>query len=56
MTTTLRLLTAADGAALEQVRQYFRNYAGWLGVDLSFQNFAEEMATLPDDIEASNGD
>jgi carbonic anhydrase len=47
MTTTIRTLTAKDTAALEQVRQYFRNYAGWLGVDLSFHNFADEMATLP---------
>ena len=33
MTVTLRTLTASDTDALEQVRQYFRNYAGWLGVD-----------------------
>ena len=30
MTVTLRTLTAKDTEALEQVRQYFRNYAGWL--------------------------
>ena len=47
MTVTLRTLTASDTDALEQVRQYFRNYAGWLGVDLSYQNFDQEMATLP---------
>ena len=43
----IRTLTAHDTEALEQVRQYFRNYAAWLGVDLSFQNFEQEMASLP---------
>ncbi|MCG2575920.1 carbonate dehydratase [Dechloromonas sp. XY25] len=47
MTVTLRTLTANDTEALEQVRQYFRNYAAWLGVDLSYQNFDQEMASLP---------
>jgi carbonic anhydrase len=47
MTVTLRILSANDTAALEQVRQYFRNYAAWLGVDLSYQNFDQEMASLP---------
>ena len=43
----LRTLNTTDTEALEQVRQYFRNYAGWLGVDLSYQNFDQEMASLP---------
>jgi carbonic anhydrase len=47
MAIELRLLGAADTAALDQVRQFFRNYAAWLGVDLCFQGFAEEMASLP---------
>jgi len=47
MTVTLRTLTSPTDPALEQVRQFFRNYAGWLGVDLCFQNFDQEMATLP---------
>ena len=47
MPITLRTLTSEDRHPLEQVRQFFRNYAAWLGVDLSFQNFEQEMATLP---------
>ncbi|MEZ5594539.1 MAG: carbonate dehydratase [Gammaproteobacteria bacterium] len=44
---SLQQLTATDQPELEQVRQFFRNYAASIGVDLSFQNFAEEMANLP---------
>ena len=47
MASSLRALTAADTAEIEHVRQFFRNYAAWLGVDLSFQGFAEEVANLP---------
>jgi carbonic anhydrase len=47
MQVTLRTLSASDTTAIEQVRQYFRNYAAWLGVDLSYQNFDQEMASLP---------
>ncbi len=47
MNVSIRTLTANDTEALEQVRQYFRNYAAWLGVDLSYQNFDQEMALLP---------
>ncbi|HRF13493.1 MAG TPA: GNAT family N-acetyltransferase, partial [Candidatus Accumulibacter phosphatis] len=47
MTCTLRALSANDTTAIEHVRQFFRNYAAWLGVDLCFQNFEAEMASLP---------
>ncbi len=47
MTVTIRTLTADDTEALEQVRKFFRTYAAWLGVDLSYQNFDQEMASLP---------
>src|SRR5512137_1181260 len=47
MTVTLHVLSASDTEALGHVRQFFRSYAGWLGVDLSFQKFDEEMASLP---------
>jgi carbonic anhydrase len=55
MTVTLHPLTAGDSEALEQVRQYFRNYAAWLGVDLSYQNFDQEMASLPGAYTAPEG-
>ena len=47
MSVKLYTITSSDAPQVEQVRQFFRNYAAWLGVDLSYENFEEEMATLP---------
>jgi putative acetyltransferase len=42
-----RVVDGHDEASVPVVRELFREYAAWLGVDLWFQEFEAEVATLP---------
>lgn len=44
-TVTLREATSEQDVTI--ARRLFSEYADWLGIDLSFQSFDEELASLP---------
>ena len=52
---TIARVTAADAAALDEVRALFREYAASLPFTLAFQGFDDELATLPGAYAAPGG-
>ena len=52
---SIALTIATQPHDMEVVRDIFREYAGTLDVDLSFQDFEEELATLPGEYAAPRG-
>lgn len=51
----VRLVVPDTPAALDQVREIFRDYADSLSVDLCFQGFEAELAALPGEYAAEQG-
>jgi ribosomal protein S18 acetylase RimI-like enzyme len=52
---TPQLITPATPEQLAATRLIFQEYAGQLGIDLCFQNFDAELASLPGDYAAPQG-
>ena len=51
----LKLETVTDGDNLVQVHNLFVEYQKYLGIDLCFQNFDQELASLPGDYAPPEG-
>jgi putative acetyltransferase len=51
----LRVIQATSPHQIKVAGSLFREYAEWLAVDLSFQNFEKELANLPGDYAPPDG-
>ena len=43
----LEIIQAESGKDIDQARELFREYEAWIGLDLCFQGFEQELAELP---------
>lgn len=55
LTPTIRFLTPNSPEELHDCRLVFAEYAAELAIDLHFQNFEEELATLPGEYASPSG-
>ena len=51
----MRLSLAEEASQIEEARDLFKEYADSTGVDLCFQNFGQELASLPGDYAPPSG-
>lgn len=47
MSDSIRIVEGHDTSSVDVARRLFREYQSWLGEDLCFQGFEDELATLP---------
>ncbi|CAN5369313.1 GNAT family N-acetyltransferase [soil metagenome] len=52
---TIRLLAVRTPDLIDAAREIFREYADSLNIDLAFQNFEDELATLPGEYAEGSG-
>jgi putative acetyltransferase len=43
----VKIVQAQSPEDIDRTRELFQEYAGWLGINLCFQNFEKELAELP---------